>query len=939
MKSTAELIDELSGLYTRKAFNQEIEKRIREKIPFSLFLIDIDYFKAINDNFGHLRGDEVIRDFSEWLRSQVDTELVFRLGGDEFAIIYSPPERSREIAERIKKNIKKRIFYGDPPLHLSLSIGFSVFPEDGNTAKEIFRIADERLFEDKGFYRGMEGRLVGRKKELSLLISGINEILTGKGKIMVISGLPGMGKSRLLSEIIKYSKLRGFGVHELRFSRKRENPFHALIKKGGRYGIISLFETISDEGPVLFSIEHLERAKGDFLRMLEDIADFVRKRRIGIILTCSRIPGSEKILQRLRKLNPILIELQPFSTPELERFIKERWAPGGVDEEILEKIAKRTGGVPLLVKEVIEEGMRRGIIRVKNGKLEGTGELPENIEDVWSELVDGVPESLKRVFYFASIMDPFTSIEDLVKVSGEKLSSVMEAMKYGLGTGILKEEEGFRFVNEFIRLSIERRFRKDVEPESLKRVAEFFYEREYFEAAGRIFEECGEREKTYECYIKGARRFIEYGGINDAMRLLKKAGRIKEDDMLYECIGDAYARKGEFEKALEFFNLTGNRRKTATCLVRMGRIEEAYRVLKEDEENLLIDIAESFLYLPDFERAYEYGKRALEKAQEPEDVMRAHAAIGAALWGKGDYEGALFHFTRGLNIALTLRDEYWEALLYNRLGVVKLYENSLAEAEEFFRKAERTFRMLGEISSLLQTRLNIGIVLEEEGRYQEAVEVYEASLELARILKDRLSEAKALERKAYIKLLEEKEEEALSLFEESYRIKKGLKFTGGIGVSHQNLGWVYFLLGNTEKARNHTLRALNIFSKIQRKDAKDETLVLLFLIYTFTSSEKAKRLIKKLPDTSHAHKALSLYHYLHGKKEKALEHAGKAIEMDKKEGKILEMGEDYIILSFVGGDPESERIGREIIRRCGIERCIYERVISRYYHTWSKKKR
>ena len=61
--------------------------------------------------------------------------------------------------------------------------------------------------------------------------------------------------------------------------------------------------------------------------------------------------------------------------------------------------------------------------------------------------------------------------------------------------------------------------------------------------------------------------------------------------------------------------------------------------------------------------------------------------------------------------------------------------------------------------------------------------------------------------------------------------------------------------------------------------------------------------------------------------------------MDKKEGKILEMGEDYIILSFVGGDPESERIGREIIRRCGIERCIYERVISRYYHTWSKKKR
>ncbi|RKZ24557.1 diguanylate cyclase, partial [bacterium] len=128
MKSTAELIDELSGLYTRKAFNQEIEKRIREKIPFSLFLIDIDYFKAINDNFGHLRGDEVIRDFSEWLRSQVDTELVFRLGGDEFAIIYSPPERSREIAERIKKNIKKRIFYGDPPLHLSLSIGFSVFP-------------------------------------------------------------------------------------------------------------------------------------------------------------------------------------------------------------------------------------------------------------------------------------------------------------------------------------------------------------------------------------------------------------------------------------------------------------------------------------------------------------------------------------------------------------------------------------------------------------------------------------------------------------------------------------------------------------------------------------------------------------------------------------------------------------------------------------------
>lgn len=937
MKSTGESVDELSGLYTRKVFNQEIEKRIREKTSFSLFLIDIDYFKAINDNFGHLRGDEIIRDFSEWLRSQVDTKFIFRVGGDEFAIISDDVKHPYKISKKIKNRIKKRVFYGDPPLYLSLSIGFSKFPDDGETPKEIFRVADERLFEDKGFYRRKEGRIVGRKKELSILLSGIDDILKGNGRIMVIYGLPGMGKSRLLNEVVKYSKLIGFRVHQLSFSKERENPFHSLVDKGGRYGIITFFETKSEEGPILFTIEHVEMAKVEFIKFLEYVSDFLKKRRIGIILTCSRSPGGERIMQRLRKIEPIVVELKPFSLPEIERFIKERWAPGGIDEELLKKIEKRTSGVPLLVKEMIEEGIRRKAIVLKKGRLESKGDISYDLEDIWDELISGIPERLKRIFYYASLMEPSTSIEDLVKVSGERLSLVVDGMKYGLKIGILKEEEGFRFLNDFIKLSIKKKFGREMGKESLKRVADYLNHKEHFESAGRLYEEYGDMDSAYECYIKEARRLIEYGEIRSSLGLLRKAKKIREDDKLYECMGDAYMKKGDFDRAFDCFKKIGNTRKLATCLVRMGRIEEAYRVLKDREDEHLIDLAETFLYLHDFQRAYEYGKKALEKAKDSEDVMRAHAAIGAALLGKGEYEKSLFHFTRGLNIALTLKDEYWEALLYNRLGIVKLYENSMGEAEDFLRKAERIFRTLGEISSLLQVRLNIGIILEEVGRYREAFEIYDSSLELARILKDRLSEAKILERKGSIALLEGREEEALSLLLKSYEIKRGLKFTGGIGVSHQNLGWVYFLMGDTSKAKNHAVRALNIFSRIHRKDGIDETVVLLFLIYTFTSPNKAKTLIKKLPKNSHAQKALSLYHYLNGSKRKAVEYINKAIELDKKEGKILEMGEDYIILSLIGGDPEGERIGREIIRRCGIEKCIYERIISRYYHTWSKK--
>jgi diguanylate cyclase (GGDEF)-like protein len=129
----AAAVDPLSGLFNRRYFQhrlaEELERARRHEMPLALAMIDLDSFKAVNDQFGHLVGDAIIRHAAELLRLSVRVfDVCTRFGGDEFAIVMpgSSYEAAINIAERIRERIAAARFDELNGLQLTASIGVAV---------------------------------------------------------------------------------------------------------------------------------------------------------------------------------------------------------------------------------------------------------------------------------------------------------------------------------------------------------------------------------------------------------------------------------------------------------------------------------------------------------------------------------------------------------------------------------------------------------------------------------------------------------------------------------------------------------------------------------------------------------------------------------------------------------------------------------------------
>lgn len=151
------LIDELTQVYNRRFLFDLLERNIKEfersEIAFSLALLDLDYFKNINDTYGHLTGDKVLEEFASFLKENIrSTDTVFRYGGEEFVILFpkTTDEEAKSILNRILDDFLKIPFHEqESQFHISFSAGVYMATNPGEGSLEILRIADKALYEAK----------------------------------------------------------------------------------------------------------------------------------------------------------------------------------------------------------------------------------------------------------------------------------------------------------------------------------------------------------------------------------------------------------------------------------------------------------------------------------------------------------------------------------------------------------------------------------------------------------------------------------------------------------------------------------------------------------------------------------------------------------------------------------------------------------------------
>ena len=145
--------DMLTELYNKRYFDTIMNMRVQRGKAFALIFMDLDFFKPVNDTYGHPVGDEVLRNVGKRIINSIRTaDYAFRIGGDEFACILDgdvDEEECLESIDRLKKVINSPYNIHGHKIKIGVSCGYALYPSDADAVDSLLKIADSRMYAEK----------------------------------------------------------------------------------------------------------------------------------------------------------------------------------------------------------------------------------------------------------------------------------------------------------------------------------------------------------------------------------------------------------------------------------------------------------------------------------------------------------------------------------------------------------------------------------------------------------------------------------------------------------------------------------------------------------------------------------------------------------------------------------------------------------------------
>ncbi len=285
------LKDALTGLWNRNYTEEAVNKLFSEGAEGALMMIDMDNFKAINDNYGHIAGDKTLKMFAETLEEYCDTEkdILCRIGGDEFVVFVRSAESKSELsnlAGDVLADLCRKLDECKFDTNSSVSIGIAQFPADGKDFKELYNAADKALY-----YVKQNGKnsfhFFSDRSEAETERAGKSVDLNYLREIM---GRADAGNGAYLMEYDSFHHVYNF---IRRFVERNDHDVSTLL-----FTAVSVAGEEPDVTEVETALELLEKAIYNSLRRV-DVSTKYSSKQLVVILMDANAENSEIVAQRI----------------------------------------------------------------------------------------------------------------------------------------------------------------------------------------------------------------------------------------------------------------------------------------------------------------------------------------------------------------------------------------------------------------------------------------------------------------------------------------------------------------------------------------------------------------------------------------------------------------------------------------------------------------
>ncbi len=770
MEKKSTYVDELTRLYNRQYLEEKQTQKVRALVahgtPFSIAIVDIDHFKEINDTYGHMKGDEVLSEFAQFLRRELrKSDTIIRYGGDEFVCIMSKTMRqdAEWIYRRIVKACRNKQFSG---LQLTLSAGIAAYPEDGKTLHNLLKVADGALYAAKR--RGRDQIHMVEKKAIELpikhLVNRDNEkealktALAHDGEhvaIVIVRGCVGVGKTRLVRDVLDNIHGReiiwadcllmaeGISYYPIREAiryriTRRSIDMFTVISWMYRYEVakiipemsetitedISEKESMVDKYRLFEGIRRILQA-GDFPKtMVIDNIQWIDKASLEVV---------EYLVRSLERFTFVFIHRSEETNDSIDTFMKRiKGTDYGQDialtafgqsdiqecicailgeepsDKLTEYVTEESAGIPYYIEEIMRGLYHNHYLVIEDGawqfKQPHKEIVPKSLEDIALRKYRSVSKKSQDVLDIASVIGWF-DLEIIQQMAELDETELVDLLKTMAGFGLVKYKgDHFEFTEEISRNAIYKKCVEGIKGMTLhKQIAERL-EQQYESDEKNIVRQLAHHYYHAHDKNKGIQYCILAGDMSKAKYAHEEAAR--DYTCALELLGDDREERAVSRKIDCLL-------KRAYALCAMG-----------DPEAALKDLADGLKYARDRADTKRQADILAKRASVYHDTSRNKEAISEAGKSRKLYEQ--INDVKGIAGALI-------TVAFSHLVLTEP-----DKAIEKFTEALQMYENTGDRSEQSRILNHLGNVYFTLGDFERALDFYEKALKMAHETDDTL---------------------------------------------------------------------------------------------------------------------------------------------------------------------------------------------------------